>query len=169
MTATYDSIATTTLSSAALTITFSSIPNTYTDLKLTLVGHGSSLSTVKMRFNNDSNTNYSRTGIQAYGSGNIFSGRITSSDSINSNYEFSDSSSAPSFFNADIFSYLGSTNKTSLMSIFTDRNTTDGGLAIAVGLWRSTAAITSITLGLNFSNWPFQSGTTATLYGIKAE
>jgi hypothetical protein len=66
---------------------------------------------------------------------------------------------------ADIFSYAGSTNKTVLNKVATDKNGS-GGVEYNVGLWRSTSAITSISLTLEASAQDFPVGTTATLYGI---
>ena len=72
MASTYEPIATTTLGSAASSITFSSIPATYTDLRLVLV-HTPSASTgnAQMQFNSDTATNYSYTYRQRIGSGGV--------------------------------------------------------------------------------------------------
>ena len=67
-------------------------------------------------------------------------------------------------YTLDIFSYTGSTNKTVLVTNSVDQNGS-GQVGRVVGLWRNTAAITTITLS-DSSN--FAIGTTATLYGIKA-
>jgi hypothetical protein len=64
---------------------------------------------------------------------------------------------------ADIFSYAGSTFKTCLNSYSSDNNGS-GYAGRLVGLWRSTAAITQVSLLVTGSN--FNAGTTATLYGI---
>jgi hypothetical protein len=68
MAPTYEPIATTTLGTAAASITFSSIPATYTDLRLVVVAKAVSASTLDVRFNNDSGTNYSKTEISGDGS-----------------------------------------------------------------------------------------------------
>jgi hypothetical protein len=160
---TYDNIATTTLGSAAATITFSSIPATYTDLRLVLVGIDSAGAGVRMTYNNDTATNYSNT--QLYGAFNTaYSGRSTS-------IAYCDLSvfglfSTPKLIEVDIFSYAGSTNKTCLVGFSGDTNaaSTDG-VARVVNLWRSTSAINRIDLSL--SGGSYDAGTTATLYGIK--
>ena len=64
---TYVPIATQTLSSTASTITFSSIPSTYADLRLTYVGVTPSSSWIGLRLNGDTGTNYS--GRWMFGSG----------------------------------------------------------------------------------------------------
>ena len=70
MTATYEKIATNTLSSAAISLTFSSIPATYTDLVLiTSSQHAASdaSSRLYLNFNSDTATNYSYTQIRGSG------------------------------------------------------------------------------------------------------
>jgi hypothetical protein len=116
-----------------------------------------------LRFNGDTGTNYSRTYI--FGNGTTAeSGRTTSAAQIrwdiNGLYD-----TLPSMMTADIFSYAGSTNKTCLLTCAEDYNGA-GNIDAQVGLWRNTAAITSITIVNLASNLAI--GTTATLYGIKA-
>ncbi len=169
MTVTFDSIATTTLGSAAATITFSSIPSTYTDLRLVLVATASSANTVYPRFtvNNDTGSNYSNTTLKANGT-TAASDRDTSQSSFilgPFNY-VAVSTTIPTFGAIDIFSYAGSTNKTCLTESNNDLNGS-GEITRRVGLWRSTAAINRIDILGNGGN--FATGTTATLYGIKSE
>jgi hypothetical protein len=91
------------------------------------------------------------------------SGRITTGAGrayITLNYNVL-STTIPQMYTVDIFSYAGSTYKTSLVT-FQEDNNGSGYVGNKVGLWPSTSAITSITLnGTNFAI-----GTTATLYGI---
>ena len=68
MPTTYEPIATQTLGSAAATITFSSIPATYTDLRLVLVGTSTISANPKINFNSDTATNYSQTILSGNGS-----------------------------------------------------------------------------------------------------
>ena len=58
---TYTPIYTTTLASAAASYTFSSIPSTYTDLVIAATGLTTAGTTLAMRFNGDTATNYSDT------------------------------------------------------------------------------------------------------------
>jgi hypothetical protein len=161
MPATYEPIATTTLSSSASSITFSSIAATYTDLRLAVYGIASSGNFLSpgCRFNSDTGSNYSYTSI--YGDGSTAgSTRTTSSTSIGFNTQNSITSTTGGFLTADVFSYAGSTNKTVLTTASVDLNGS-GEVERIVGLWRNTAAITTLTL-----NGSFGAGTTATLYGI---
>ena len=165
MTATYDSIATTTLSSAARNITFSSIPNTFTDLRIVWVGRNETTADyVEITFNNNT-SGYSFTSLSGNGS-SAGSNRITSNTKWIANFPpTAGSSTIPFMFTVDIFSYAGSTFKTGLMTNSSDFN--GSGLVIrSVGLWQNTNAITSIKLEGQSDN--FAAGTTATLYGIKA-
>jgi hypothetical protein len=165
MTATYDSIATTTLGSAANTITFSSIPSTYTDLRVVLVGQATSSFIPVVRFNSDSGTNYSITQIQGNGTA-ASSTRLSNRSFIYANATTNWSATIPNFTTFDIFSYASSTNKTVLVTNNQDFNGS-GVVIYTVGLWRNTAAITSLVIQAESTN--FATGTAATLYGIKSE
>lgn len=161
MAITYEPIATTTLSSNTASVTFSSIPGTYTDLVLVTNGKMSTGSAVnnKITFNSDTATNYSRTYVYGDGS-NAFSGRDSSQDNLGFIYW---SSTNPSTTIVQIQNYSNTTTyKTALA------RTSESGVAAAyVGLWRSTSAITSITITRGSTN-DFASGSTFSLYGIKS-
>jgi hypothetical protein len=164
MPVTYDNIATTTLGSAARNITFSSIPATYTDLRVVWVGRNATTADyVEITFNGTT-SGYSFTSVSGNGSA-TGSNRITSNTKWIANFPpTAGSSSTPFMFSVDIFSYAGSTNKTGLMACSSDFN--GSGLVIrSVGLWQNTSAITSIKLEGQGDD--FAAGTTATLYGIK--
>jgi len=162
MPSTYEPIATTTLGTAALSITFSSIPATYTDLKLVMTLSSATSATTRIRLNGDTASNYSQTFIQGDGT-TAGSGRFTSNDRWNL-LNTGHSTTSPFFINMDIFSYAGSTFKTALHSYNNDNNGS-GSVEEYVSLWRSTSAITSIEIYRASIN--FAIGSTATLYGIK--
>ena len=163
--ATYEPIATTTLGAAASTITFSSISSAYTDLRLVVTGTPTSGSFMWMRYNSDSATNYSVTILSGDGSA-AASGIISSAAQLTCKAYSSDSTSQPTLYEINIFSYAGSTYKTHLCSTSSDANGS-GNVQRIVGLWRSTSAISTITL-LRSASDTFAAGTVATLYGIKA-
>jgi hypothetical protein len=173
MPATYEPIATTTLGSAAATITFSSIPATYTDLRLVLVaiaGASGNGYVPALRFNSDTGTNYSTTELSGQGS-SASSARTTSSAFLSAGANSSGagmSTTIPQLFTFDVMSYAGSTNKTVLISSAGDQNGSGYTLA-EVGLWRDTTAINSIVISRSIAGGTtnFATGTTATLYGIK--
>ena len=156
-------IATTTLGSAAADITFSGISSAYTDLRVVLVNVGGT-SGCRLQFNSDTGSNYSTTNLSGDGN-NAASARATNNDRISLDY-WGMSATTPSMYTADIFSYAGSTFKTVLGTAAEDYNggASAGSASVRVGLWRSTAAITTVKL---FTvGTAFQAGTTATLYGI---
>jgi hypothetical protein len=156
-TSTEVAIATTTLGSAG-SITFSSIPSTYTDLRLVMVGKISSSDGIKIRFNNNSSTVYSDTYIRGTGTA-ADSARTTNGTEIDIGFIYSTN---PSLTTVDVFSYANTNiNKTFLAGGYTDDNGS-GYVWQRVGLWRSTSAINRIDLLFG----PFATGTTATLYGI---
>ena len=164
MPVTYEPIATTTLSTAASSITFSSIPATYTDLKVVFIGTVTEPGEVLYyRFNSDSGSNYSVTQLWTSGS-TINSRRLDSATQLSTSYGYSLQGTNPQMIYFDVFSYAGSTNKTTLGSHAGDNNGA-GGFDSTVGLWRNTSAITSIFLFCSYLT--FKTGTTATLYGIK--
>lgn len=164
--ATYEPIATTTISgSAAQTITFSSIPATYTDLRVILTFKAAILTNVRMRFNSDTATNYSTTYLTGNGTA-AGSSSLTAAAQIRLNGAVNTALGQWELDVIDIFSYAGSTFKSCLVTSAADNNGS-GGVGTTVGLWRSTAAINTITLDSAQVN-QFDIGTTATLYGIKA-
>jgi len=161
-TSTEVALATTTLSSAAATITFSSISGSYTDLRLVLVTRDAGAGGIlKLTFNSDTATNYSDTWMRGNGTA-AASGRNTTQAYINMQYATGGASNW-GMLTADIFNYTGSTNKTVLLTNSNDENGS-GFVYRQVGLWRSTSAITSLTITTNSGT--MATGTTATIYGI---
>ena len=163
MATTYEPIATTTLGTAAASITFSSIAADWTDLRVVLVNVATT-TFPQIRFNADATANYSWTYISGNGTA-AQSGRFTSQNEFYNN--ISGSATVPFMTTLDIFSYAGSTYKTMLWNETNDKNGS-GTTSPKVGLWLSTAAITSISLRADIYSTTFGVGTTATLYGIKA-
>jgi hypothetical protein len=157
-------IATQTLGSAASSINFTSIPATYTDLRVVMSGYGdSNYGSPWLRYNSSSTgTLYSQTLIYGQGS-SASSSRSTSQNQLLTDAYGSLNPTVPSLITIDIFSYAGSTYKTCLMTNATDRNGS-GWVEYQVGLWRSTSAINEVNLMLATGNYP--AGFTATLYGI---
>ena len=164
MPATYEPISTQTVSgTSTASIDFSSIPATYTDLRVIATGTGVTAGSIRLRFNSDSGTNYSYT--EMYGDGtSALSSRATSTTSITL-AAVGLSTTIPHLHMVDIFSYAGSTNKTCLVSLAEDNNGS-GYVYRSVGLWRNTSAITTVSV-LRTSGF-LGNGFTATLYGIKA-
>jgi hypothetical protein len=162
MPATYEPIATTTLGSAASTITFSSISSSYTDLRVVLQFAPSNDDRAICTFNSDTGTNYSVTTLVGNGVG-ASSATVTSQNYIQPSRN-AGAVDEQQLVVMDIFSYSGSTNKTVLSDVAADRN--GAGFTVkSVNLWRSTSAINRIDFTLINGN-NYKIGTTATLYGI---
>jgi hypothetical protein len=157
---TYTPIATQTLSSATSSLTFSSIPQGYTDLILVIAGNNSSSTySPYIQFNGDTSTNYSITNL--YGDGSTAAS--TRSNSTSTAY-FGSLGATQGNAIVQIQNYSNSTTyKTALIRI------NDAGFRVYAStiLWRSTAAITSLTV-FNESPGTFASGTTFSIYGIAA-
>ena len=164
MPATYEPIATTTLGSAASSITFSSISSAYTDLRLVLTALNSTSAIPYVQFNSDTAANYSSTNIAGDGA-TAGSNRATGASYLHLALSGSTNTTYPTFYTMDIFSYAGSTFKTALTTSSLDFNGS-GYVERIVGLWRSTSPITSITIDVSGAG-TYNTGTTATLYGIK--
>lgn len=160
---TYTPISTQTLTADAATVTFTGIPQTYTDIVLVCnFGTSSSGRTGTMRFNGDTGTNYSwrsiggnGTSAQAGGGSNIssiyFTGQITGDGTA--------------LANVAVTSIQNYSNTTTYKTVISRSNDAARYVELAVGTWRSTAAINRIDLARdNGTNW--LSGSSFTLYGI---
>jgi hypothetical protein len=164
MPSTYEPIATQTLASAVATISFTSIPATYTDLKIILNGTQTG-GNLDLQFNSDTATNYSQTYIYGDGTNVATASRLSVSQIQLSEYSALNSTT-PSNRYIDIFSYAGTSYKT-VINVESQDNNGTGFTLNGVGMWRSTSAITSISLTATGAN-TLKIGTIATLYGIKA-
>ena len=164
MTTTYEKIATTTLGSDTATITFSSISSAYTDLVISLVAGQSALNdSFLLKVNGDSGNNYSDTYLLGNGSTAI-SGNVTNNGYIG--YGDLGGTAITAQF---IFNFMDYSNTTTSKTILTRYNSLQKGRTVAsVSLWRSTSAITSVQFSFSGSDL-LKAGTTATVYGIKAE
>jgi hypothetical protein len=155
MAATYTPIASITLGAAAPSVTFSSIPQTYTDLVLVVSGTTTVDGNVKIIFNSDSSSIYTSTILFGDGS-TAASSRIASNTTL-----FLGGISTVQGTNIiQIFNYANTTTFKSVIA----RVNSDAFVQMRVGLSRSTTAVTSITLTTDGTN--FLTNTTFNLYGI---
>ena len=163
MASTYTPIATTTLGSAASSVTLSSIPSTYTDLILVISAQGASgaSSAINAYFNTDTAANYSYTQLTGDGS-SAASARNQDSTRMRLGWSAVSSAFAPIVFHIQNYSNT-TTYKTSIGRI-NDAASITGAV---VNLWRSTAAVNQIVMNLN-SGANFNTGSTFTLYGVKS-
>lgn len=161
MAKTYEAIASQTVNGSS-TITFSSIPSTFTDLVLVMTGSHSSPSIASgIRFGNgslDTGANYSWTDL--YGDGSTAGYvRVSNSNEI----YFAGMGNIQSMSCATIFSY---TNTNVYKTVLVHDSRPSSYVQLFSGLWRSTSAIDTLTVFTASGN--FTSGTTFSLYGIKA-
>lgn len=163
MAVTYEPIATTTLGSAASSYTFSSISGAYTDLVLvastqaTTSGQGQII-----QLNSDTGSNYSATIVRGYGS-TADSARVSNvTGALLSNTAEPPTAS----FGTYIANFQNYSNSTTYKTILCRANNASIATDAIVNLWRSTSAITSIKISISGGN--FATGSTFTLYGIKA-
>jgi hypothetical protein len=159
---TYTPLARTTLSSAAASVTFSSISGSYTDLVLVMNPIASTATYWRMRINSDSGTNYSRTVLN--GSGTAASSQRYSNENYLYQGEAYVRTDSSSNFILNFQNYSNTnTFKTVLMR---GNDPTSRGTDAVVNLWRSTSAITTLLIEINTGT--FSPGSTFTLYGILA-
>lgn len=161
--ATYEPIETKTISSATATVTFSSISGSYTDLVLVAIGKttdGAAYRNLFVKPNNDTNANYSRTYVGGDGS-TTYSNRTTNvSDGLQCGYL-----QGSGDIQFAITSFLNYSNTTTYKTVLTRYGSAGSQTNAQVGLWRSTAAITSLVLSAGAGN--IDAGSIFTLYGIK--
>lgn len=162
MASTYTPIANSVVSgSSTSVITFSSIPQTYTDLILVEQATGTAAAYSTMYFNADNaGTSYSQTYLAGTGT-TVVSGRVSNAATLSIDYISSGTTS-----NAHIYQFQSYSN-TSVFKTFIQRyNLTNDVATVRIALWRSTAAITTITL--TRASGTYTAGSVYSLYGIKA-
>ena len=159
----YEVISTQTLASATATVTFSSIPQTYTDLVLVLlVGASTGGNAMKLELNGDTASNYSTT----YLAGNGSSATSTRTSSNTTMRLFHSFACDTAITNMATINFLNYSNATTYKTVLSRCGCTTGTEA-EVNLWRSTAAITTFNCYWG-SGYTFPVGSIFTLYGVKA-
>ena len=172
----YESIATVTVGSGgSATVSFTSIPATYTHLQIRGVARNASSNyrdSINIRFNSDTGSNYSAHYLVGNGaSASTFA--WTSNSSILGSFAVGNSGLSNNFSASviDILDYAN-TNKyktTKTLNGFDNNNNGSvdfdkGIVGISSGSWQSTSAITTITLSCS-NDWTQY--TQFALYGIK--
>jgi hypothetical protein len=171
----YESIATVTVGAGgASSVSFTSIPSTYTHLQIRAFGFTNratfGVDGVKHRFNSDSGSNYAIH--QIYGEGStVFADGGGSQTSAGGSNLGTTVSSYPGSYVLDILDYANTNKyKTTRLLGGTDLNGTIAGVAgylgLYSGLWLNTAAISTITITPNIGT-AFTQYSSFALYGIK--
>jgi hypothetical protein len=165
MPSTYEPIATTTGSNSSPEVTFTSIPNTYTDLKLVINTTPSNSATVMGIYVNATTGNTCST-TTLYGNGSsAISTRATSAITVNPAGSLSISSSDRSTFLIDFMNY---SNTSTFKTVLSRASSASGWAAASVGLIQTTSAISTISISTLNGSYFWNTGSTFTLYGIKA-
>lgn len=155
-----------TLSSTALTVTFSSISGLYRDCYFVLsTGTANLGEEVRVQFNSDTATNYHF--VNAYGNGSTATSQTGNYAFIPlSRYNTGEMTSTPTVFkDLTIFDYAQTDKHKSVLS----RNSESGQVVgMLAGRWASTSALTSVTFYLSGANKSFAAGSTFALYGVSA-
>jgi hypothetical protein len=159
-------IASTELTATTATVTFSSIPQGYTDLKIVVSARSSSATDrdqINLNFNGLT-TNQSHRIL--YGIPGIATGS-ESGTKIRVGYISGNSATANTFGSCDIYipNYTSANAKSVSSEGVSEINASPAGAQIGASLWNSTAAITTIAI-VSDNGADLLQGSTFTLYGI---
>jgi hypothetical protein len=155
-------IETKTLGAAAASISFTSIPQTFTDI-FVLVSARRSTTGANAVISFNSGGTYTRRSLLGNGS-SVFS-ETNSGDEVAATPS---GAAANTFGNASIYipNYAGSAQKSYSVDSVNETNATSNDIIIVAGRWSETSAITSITITPKASDGNFVAGSTVSIYGI---
>jgi hypothetical protein len=169
VTSSYESIAKVSGTGSSTSLTFSSIPSTYTHLQVRGISRntgGGSTYAIYLTFNGSS-TGYSWHYVKGNGTAASVSAGVSE---VNINLQNADAggTSTANVVGAQLIDILDytNTNKYKTVRALTGTDTNGGGaISLGSGNWENTNAITSLTItnGYDF----FSTSTTFALYGIK--
>lgn len=159
-----------TLNSTAASVTFSNIPQIYTDLKIIVSARSDRANvedSLKFRFNGDSGSNY--TSRLLYGNGSSAISQNETSVAYGTIYAVTPAATATAntfgTVEMTVPSYAGASTKAVLICGASESNTGSGpSMGMTANLWNSTAAINSVTLFPYYGSWV--TGSTFYLYGL---
>ena len=160
----YESIQTVTVGGAgSSSVSFTSIPSTYTHLQIRAIARSTSNPQVNLRFNSDSGNNYTEhdlmgngSSASAYGAGNIPympQGQVASAASTFGAYVI------------DILDYANTNKFKTIRGLNGFDSNGSGILGLFSNLWRNTSAVSNIELFANVGS--FAQYSSFALYGIK--
>jgi len=166
----YESISTAIVGAGGVgSVTFTSIPATYTHLQLrfSLIYSSSGNTPLFLNFNSDTGSNYSRHYLGASVTTKVSGGTANQSDMDIYGYQVGSDTVNPTVGIVDILEYKNTniykTIKT-LVGCAASLGTNDGEINFNSNNWRSTSAITSISIDADFN---FAQYSYFGLYGIK--
>ncbi len=166
----YDSIATAVGTGSSGTITFSSIPSTYTHLQIRYIGRVTNSDTadnIFVQFNSDTGSNYAWHYLEGDGASTAASGSSSQSKILSG--RVSAATAAADVMGVGVIDILdyANANKYKTLRTLTGQDRNGGGVSVMTsGLWQNTAAVSTITI-TNGSATNFTTATSFALYGIK--
>ena len=172
MPSSYTLISSNVLTSSAASVTFSAIPSTYTDLVLRMSVRSDRANVADglfLTFNSDTASVYSATYLSVNNSSSVVGSGRANGTPTDVYYYYTDGGNATSntFSNTELYipSYTASQNKPLSLTSMAEGNTAAFSMGANAGLWRNTAAMTSINI-VSFVGANFVSGSSFYLYGI---
>ena len=170
--ATYTLISSNVLSSSAASVTFSSIPSTYTDLVLRWSARDDNAdvySIPRISFNSDSASNYSRTQLEGYGAGGSASGNAANQSFIAAFYTFDgNTATSNTFSNSELYIPNYTSTNSRQLSIFgvSETSSSSAYMSATAALYRGSSSISSITITKGGFASNILAGSSFYLYGI---
>lgn len=168
----YESIATATGTGSNTTITFSSIPSTYSSLQFRIIGRDTSTGggdiNLRYNINSDSGFNYTDHWLRGDGATAAAGGYAGNDRAVVRNVLTESSGSNTTIYGVAILDFhdYASTTKYKTVRNFAGKDKNGSGyIYVSSNLWMSTSAISSITFTADGS--AFATGTQIALYGIK--
>ena len=150
------------LASATATVTFSSIPGTYRDLRLVISGLGSAAGYAKINLNSDSASNYYE--VTAAGSG---SSAVTDSGNLAYAIIANFANWTATYANVTTIDFLDYSATDKHKTLLVRNNNAGTGTEMIANRWASTSAINNIVVAFTGAV-NFATGTTFALYGVSA-
>lgn len=154
---TYTPLESIVLTSSASSLTFSNISQNYQDLVIVGGAISSSDISYNLQFNGDTSSNYSTTYLLGSGSA-ASSGRLSNGTKIEANGRTGTSGGVVKI---NINNY---SNTTTFKTVLSGGGNANGYVAYCVGLWRSTSAISSVTI--TPESGTISAGSTFDLYAV---
>ena len=162
----YASIQTVTVGSGgASSITFSSIPSTYTHLQIRYMATAASSATgILLQINSDAGSNYARHSLTGTGSVAAATATVSTASPYIQSYAADTTTTNPTVGVVDLLDYANINKyKTIRVLTGTDKNGS-GGIEFNSMLWMNTTAISNLVV---YGTSPFAQYSSFALYGIK--
>jgi hypothetical protein len=158
----YDSLWSTTLAASASSITISNIPQTYRHLQVRSLANNSTITNIWMRINSDTGANYATHYLNGDGSSAGASSYVNQGDGIYYGYNEAVQSCGAVL---DLLDYTNTNKFKTTRNLTGFDNNGSGQIFLWSGLWRSTSAVTALTI--YSQGGTFTQNSSFALYGIK--